>query len=187
MTNQYRKYLLGASFFLVTIPSWVSAQVCVSTQKSTPTEDFVVHNDGTVTHSKTGLMWKVCVEGQVWNSQTKGCDGQFTNPRWDEINPVFDENNAFGKKIDLGYNDWRVPNYKELMSIYEVSCMEPAVNVEVFKGFPGWMYWSSSANAVMVNFTASEGVVNRLGGDVLYKGWLKEERYLLKLVRTPTP
>ena len=49
-------WLLGFLLLLIT-PLALAAP-------STPTEDFTENGDGTVTHYKTGLIWKRCVEGR---------------------------------------------------------------------------------------------------------------------------
>ena len=54
-------------------------QVCyVGNDRSTPNEDLIDHGDQTVSHSKTGLMWKQCEEGL----SGAGCTGSFLFLDW---------------------------------------------------------------------------------------------------------
>lgn len=107
----------------------LNAQTCISAiPAATPSSDFSVHNDGTVTHKKTNLMWKVCAEGQSWNAGA--CTGTPSTFTWDNA-----LQNAQTLNVSGGYashTDWRLPNRKELLSIVEFKCYNPVINEEVF-------------------------------------------------------
>ena len=64
--------------------------------------DFVDNTDGTITDSSTGLMW------------TKSDDGAGLN--WEDALAWVQLKNG---EIYLGYNDWRLPNAKELQSLVD--------------------------------------------------------------------
>ena len=64
--------------------------------------DFVDNGDGTVTDNATGLMWDR--------------DGSSTGMNWHDALAYAQEKND---ENYLGYNDWRVPNAKELHSIVD--------------------------------------------------------------------
>ncbi|MBC3619219.1 Lcl C-terminal domain-containing protein [Vibrio metschnikovii] len=104
----------------------------------TPTEDFKIYDNGTVIHTKTGLMWARCPLGQTWNGTT--CIGKPGLYSW---------SNALSnvKRVNYGgYADWRLPNVNELESIVERRCYKPAVNSYAFPsiGTGSAYYWSST-------------------------------------------
>jgi hypothetical protein len=69
--------------------------------------DFVDNNDGTITDLATGLMWQ---QADAGNGYT-----------WEEAL-------AYAENLELaGYDDWRLPNAKELQSIVDYS-LAPATN-----------------------------------------------------------
>ena len=110
--------------------------------ETTPEKHFTVHDDGTVTHNKTGLMWKVCTEGKTWDNGS--CTGSSTSSSWaDALNSpsVSNANGGYASKTD-----WRLPNVKELASIAELKCTGPAINSIVFPSTNSNNYWSSSVD-----------------------------------------
>lgn len=109
---------------------------------STPEQDFTIHNNGTVTHNTTGLMWMRCSLGQNWDGST--CSGTLRKLTWS------DALDAIPNRNFVGYNDWRLPNKNELASIVERRCINPAINNAVFPNTPSATYtrfWSSSPAA----------------------------------------
>lgn len=128
---------------LVALLPVVNAQTCKpeSISATTPTSQFVDNHDGTVTDNKTGLMWMSCAEGQIWNGTT--CSGNAGTFNWQAaLQWVQDVNNGAGN--NLNYTDWRMPNIKELASILEEQCSNPAINVALFPDTPSGVFWSSS-------------------------------------------
>ncbi|WP_319380287.1 DUF1566 domain-containing protein [Thiomicrorhabdus sp.] len=125
-------------------PVSVTAQTCNSAvEETTPTSDFTLNNDGTVTHAKTGLTWKVCSEGQTWNSADGSCSGSATAYNWQAALQAVTSLNTQGGYA--GHSDWRMPNVKELASIIEFKCYEPSINLDVFKNMANnAYYWSNS-------------------------------------------
>lgn len=107
---------------------------------STPDQDFTLHNDGTVTHNSTGLMWMRCSLGQTWDGST--CT---------DVASTFTWQNALGAAQShnfAGHSDWRLPNKNELASLVEQRCVSPAINSKIFPSTPpGGSFWSSSPNA----------------------------------------
>jgi hypothetical protein len=114
-------------------------------EKSTPSADFSVHNDGTVTHHRTGLMWKSCVEGKEWAAETGTCTENSGNYTWKAALALPASVNTNGGYA--GHTDWRLPNIKELQTIVDYACYNPAINVVIFPETPSGdnhYHWSSS-------------------------------------------
>ena len=62
---------------LMVSPLMVIGQECnESMVVDTPNERFEDLNNGTVLDRNTQLVWKKCAEGQTYNSNTGGCDGE---------------------------------------------------------------------------------------------------------------
>ena len=95
---------------------------------------FLDNGDNTVIDLATGLMW-IKDPGQV--------SGLYDRMYWyDALNAC--ENLEYG-----GWDDWRLPNINELMSIVDHSRYDPAFDTLFFTPFPDtWTpYWSSTTNA----------------------------------------
>jgi alpha-tubulin suppressor-like RCC1 family protein/fibronectin type 3 domain-containing protein len=113
---------------------------------STPSSDFFDNNDGTVTHLKTGLMWKRCPEGQIWSGVD--CTGAPSGYNWVTAVAL--------KSSTANYSDWRIPTEGELLTIVEynstsnavntVNTVGTAINTAIFANTGRWLYWSSSPN-----------------------------------------
>ena len=109
---------------------------------TTPNTQLVDNGDGTVTDLRTGLIWKQCLEGL---SGTQCDDGLPAALTWQEAlarSGLVNASTGFA-----GYYDWRLPNIKELRSIVEHQCHEPAINIDRFPGDPGLDVWSGSPDA----------------------------------------
>lgn len=132
------KCLIVVSAMLIC--NYAIAQCSTYIYASTPSIDFVVHGDGTVTHNKTGLMWKVCGEGQTWSNNN--CSGDVTSVTWQQALQIPNMLNANGGYA--GYSDWRLPNIKELQSIIEQQCYSPSIESTIFPSTASDFYWSSS-------------------------------------------
>lgn len=132
-----------------------ATQICkpASIPASTPDSRLLDNGNGTVSDIKTGLMWKKCVEGISGNECDAGIPSTFN---WQHAleQPDF-VNNGSGF---AGYHDWRLPNIKELTSIIEMQCYDPAINLNRFPNTPNMSVWSGSPcpisvyDAFIVNF-----------------------------------
>jgi len=121
---------------LAVIAPWASAACVNSIPANSPTARFIDNLDGTVTDTRTGLMWMRCSLGQTWSGAT--CTGTATKYEWAG---AFAEAQA---STFASFSDWRLPNVKELVSIVERRCGSPSVNPDIFPATSTWYYWTSS-------------------------------------------
>lgn len=144
---------------------------------SSPTARFEEHADGTVTDRASKLMWMHCSAGQSW-SPGQGCRGEPSLHSWASAQALADDVNLSGSHV---YNDWRVPQLRELATITERQCANPRVNLEVFPGTPAAPYWSASTRRGAPNDAAAFAL--SFGADgVVYRH--KGESYPVRLVRS---
>ena len=124
------KYAVALVTSLAISPVFAN-QTCVTGPSDfyhTPVADFTVNGDGTVTHTKTGLMWRQCpYKTTVQDGECKSeadSNGQYST--WED---------ALSNSLALnfaGHSDWRLPNITELASIIEYRCNTPARTRDVF-------------------------------------------------------
>ena len=116
--------------------------------------DFVDNGDGTVSDNATSLMWSQDDNGEAIN--------------W-EAALAYTE-----AATTAGYDDWRLPNAKELQSIADYSGVFPAINTSVFnltkltniKGQTDYpFYWTSTSNPYIEAFHAEESDSGSSGSD----------------------
>ncbi|WP_435273932.1 DUF1566 domain-containing protein [Psychrobium sp. nBUS_13] len=114
----------------------VADQTCVpNAAQSTPTANFIANDNGTVTDRATNLMWMRCTIGQTFNAETKNCDGQPQTFFWQDALQAAESvrtNKQHAYYQFAGVTNWRVPNIKELTSIRETACYNPALNETIF-------------------------------------------------------
>jgi len=130
-------------FSSLAIVPGVSAQTCniSSVTATTPDSQLTDNGNGTITDTKTGLMWKKCMEGVTGNFCDTGAAATFT---WQTAlqQPGVVNGGGFA-----GYHDWRLPNIKELTSLVEEQCYDPAINLSRFPNTPSSDVWSGSPGA----------------------------------------
>lgn len=125
-------------------------QICRTdtVRAATPNTRFTDNLNGTVTDKETGISWTRCPLGRTWDQATQVCAGAATSATWQGALQAAAEINTVGGIG--GHADWRLPNYKELISIAEPQCVSPAINLEIF---PLWnadgiyVFWSSTTVA----------------------------------------
>lgn len=102
---------------------------------STPNERFTDNGDGTILDNVTGLMWQKCQLGLTGSD----CSiGSATTHTWHQALVEAQASTV------SGYGDWRLPNYKELLSIVEERCNGPSINTNYFPNTINSFFWSSS-------------------------------------------
>lgn len=133
---------LAAVLFILL--SWAcvaeAEQICRSDtiRASTPTENFLVE-DLVVSDRTTGLMWQRCFVGH----SGVGCqDGELKPMSWPGALQYAEKLNR--ESGFAGYRNWRLPSIKELATIAEVQCANPAINLNLFPNAPAAQVWSSS-------------------------------------------
>ena len=165
---------------------------------------YRINGDGTVTDTKTGLMWKRCSEGQSGDS----CSGEATKYKWEDAMSKVRSDVSFA-----GHSDWRTPTIEELRTLVYCSngtpqeeawghyCrgkdskagtyQKPTINQIAFPNTPAYWYWSSSPVAGYDNYAWSVSnyghdnyawsVSFNYGGD----GWgFKVNAFQVRLVRS---
>lgn len=170
------KYILffAAVIFFAAVPSWAQQQTCKPESIAATTDHLVGKTDGTVADSKNKLMWKRCPEGFNYNSACSK-SGTIAYSWTNALSVPSVANNA---KF-AGYSDWRLPNIKELHSIVEEQCFNPAVKLAVFPYAAGVLsIWSNSpaASSIAANMTWS---IELMHGDMLYSSRSEELGVLL--------
>ncbi len=118
---------------------------------SKPYEKYEDLHNGIVVDQDTGLEWKKCSAGLSGDS----CgNGTVLKVHWlAALNIANDENFQ-------GFEDWRLPNKKELASLVEKACFSPAINQGLLPATQWDIYWTSSPyagineNAWVVDFSS---------------------------------
>jgi hypothetical protein len=105
------------------------------TQLGRPFRFFTVSIDGDLVtiDANTGLMWAA-------DGDKDGCDGGMGGKWVPALQTCHDLLNF------AGFNDWRLPNIKELQSIvdYETSVAAPCIDETAFPNTKQGLYWSST-------------------------------------------
>ncbi len=132
------KYLLGGSWML--LQSAAFAECNLSLKTDTPSDQFTVVDEQFIVDGTTGLMWHRCALGAIW--QNVQC-----------VKSVVDQSNwaialsLANNSVIASYDDWRLPNRKELESIVDRRCSDPAINTQLFPNFEAGLYWTSTPNS----------------------------------------
>ena len=117
------------------------AQTCAAgIQASNPTSVYLADSaNGTVTDTRTGLMWDRCARGLSGVGCATGTASIFT---WQAA-----LNAAATIGTYKGYNDWRLPNLKELRSLVEECRINPSINEFAFPNTSASLFLSGSPYA----------------------------------------
>lgn len=143
-----------------------------------PTARFSDNSDGTITDTKTGLMWLKDAE----------C---LKNLAWDRIYDVVKSLNREPQTLNCQeyqyvYDDWVVPNATELWSLIDHSFDYPALDGSEFRRLHS-LYWSSTTAMSIPKkaFTVSMNEGSLTAQDKMAPLNLLPVRYALPMVRYP--
>lgn len=168
---RYKHGLWSLVLLLVAAMAPAGAQTCRDNiPASAPDSRFTDNGNGTVTDLATGLIWKQCAEGL----SGAGClSGSATRFAWQQaLQHAADA-------VFAGSSLWRLPNKKELASLVEQRCGDPAINTRYFPNTPSdWWFWSSSPFA---GRPSSAWSVHFSYGYVYYE--FKDNAFYVRLVR----
>lgn len=138
MTMKRFTFLLSGCLLLTNATATMAQQCNTNLPISTPSQRFNHHGDGTLTDTHTGLMWKICMEGQ----QGANCSaGHAERMQWQQAASIPQLINT-ARFAD--HTDWRLPSITELKSIVEQHCETPAINLEVFPQMLAVSVWSGN-------------------------------------------
>ena len=94
--------------------------------------------DGSVIDTRTGLNWQACAYGQNYHS-VEGCSGAAQLLTWQQAASLVEVLNQ------LHGDNWRIPNAKELLSLFDPS--SNAIAADILPHAPQANYWSSTPSA----------------------------------------
>jgi hypothetical protein len=94
-----------------------------------PDPRFTDNSDGTVTDNLTGLMWAKDANAEGSKTWSSAVD--------------------YSNNLTLGnYSDWRLPNIKELLSLFDYSQLDPMLPIDYpFTNVQDYYYWTSTADS----------------------------------------
>ncbi len=120
-----------------TLTGHALAQTCPANVKRTaPDSRYELQNGGAeVWDKQTDLIWQRCSLGQSWDGSA--CTGAATRHTWQQ---ALEAAKAAG-------GGWALPDKRELQSLVERGCNNPAINSTVFPNTPSSWFWSSSSVA----------------------------------------
>lgn len=147
-----KKYIVTTSL-LVSVAQ--TQQICnKAVGESAGVNSFMFLGSGSsVLDKRTGLTWKRCLEGQRFDDNKTPIF--FTDDSCKGNSSLFSRQDAllYVKKA----KSYRLPNIKELASLVELKCFNPAINLMTFPNQPNEWVWS----ATYVNLDYSQS--NALG------------------------
>lgn len=138
--NKQLKTLLACGIVAGLVSAQAVADCANEFQRLKPTHQYTDNFDGTVTDGVTNKTWQKCPIGTSWNGgadNTTGaddsCQGSASRYNWA----------AALVAVPAG---WHMPNKKELASMFDLACKNPAVNSSAFPAntVSGNLVWTST-------------------------------------------
>jgi hypothetical protein len=191
---------------IVFISGWAQAQTCnPNTARTAPDSRYsAIHDGAEVKDSVTRLIWQRCSLGQRWNGKT--CLGAAAANSWakaQEAAGVVAAGVGGGGATSATASDaatatstststpasappisttpsWRLPTHKELYTLVEKACRNPAINTVWFPATRANFYWSASPLSDDDSFAWGVDFSDGNGG---YDA--KVGAYSVRLVRSP--
>ena len=127
-----RRLLPVLLLLMPALTAWANCTIISGNAARTPDADLT-NGTNQITHTKTNLIWKECVEGLSGdNACTTGTAGTFT---WQQ---------ALQQAVTAGAG-WRLPSRNELLSIVETGCSSNMINTTRFPNSPpSGTFWTST-------------------------------------------
>ncbi len=123
---------------LASCPLAAVLTLAVTAQAACPTTPGRFAASGAeVADSRTGLIWQRCSAGQSWSGST--CTGSANTYTHEQALTFAKTQNTADSPTG-----WRLPNVKELSSLADKGCRNPAIDGTAFPDTPLSDYWSSS-------------------------------------------
>ena len=122
----------------------------------TPPAKFTQHGNGTITDTRTELMWKICYEGETSAGDVAGSPG--TSGTCSGIPTAHNVETAFQAATNSTFathTDWRLPNVKELLSLADYRCFAPTINLTLFPSPSIISAWTSTPTSISYSSTAA--------------------------------
>ncbi len=148
---------------LASVGTATACEIQNNLESTAPANRFTLNADGTAVDNLTQLMWARCAHGTEWDQEAQGCPEVGSG-----FTVWYDAVDVANNSTYAGFDDWRLPNIKELVSIMEVACSRPAINTTVFPGSRVTStYWSSTpdqyhqSNVWTVDHLGGVGAANR--------------------------
>ncbi len=118
------------------------------------------NGDGTITDMNTGLMWEMKVGGGNSTTCLTALHGVNSRCTWNQASGDWIDDVNF--ELYAGYDDWRLANIKELMSIVDYGTVTPAID-PIFGPTAANRHWSLTSSASLPtrawDLSFSSGVV----------------------------
>lgn len=133
----------------------------------------LLDNGATIQDANTGLHWQRCLVGYRLNAEGDSCVSSV------DAAVRFDWRGAFAAASNA--ERWRLPNVKELESIVDRDCFEPAVQTHVFLSNDDVMMGAHWTSSQIESYAGGAWTVNFKTGSVISSD--KSELLPVRLVR----
>lgn len=131
-------------------------------------------NGSEVRDGESKLIWQRCVVGKTWDTASSKCTGNTTSLSWDEAKDLGAKTPSLVSKTP----GWRLPTFVELLSLVDLSCTNPAVNVSWFADSSAEFLWSGSSYKDIADYAWG---LKQNRGEITYDS--KVEPFQVRLVR----